>query len=476
MYKLKDEFIYMFVKRGDEVISPSKNKWNQVKNGMVYNYIDPRDWSTEVVMSDFQEHETACFEVPRSWKPHLQTAVEQYGSVDNVDNSFRRSKRFIDWAKVIPKAEKQFPDYGKYVLVHGKCVPVIEAHDWSMNLLKDTKNEQFIVDVKDVGQITIGNYTIGPAGANYANHVLAFAALGNLTGNLRFTLIGPVTEVASATMTENLGGFAFTITSNSNPRGSALRGHLVQVNHNNNLFNYQQEGPGTCIHEYYNIRRTIAGLAGGVAIFDFVGINAEYTHHIRNNVIDGQSLQGSHLVIRDNTPVIYIYSNNLFDVDDSHLWSSVANAANIYTNNSISGTSGVSGAVDMGGTVGTLRNNAIFTTTTDIVRQGACTGENNITGDATGANGYFLVGTGNKINQTPSRAFQSTNAAQGNFLDIKRGGVLDSAGIDSGIAERTRCIRGRPVPNSKGFTSMGAAEISFLPLASKISISTGISI
>ena len=44
MYKLKDEYLYMFVKRGNSVLAPGKNRWLSVMDGMVYNYIDTRDW------------------------------------------------------------------------------------------------------------------------------------------------------------------------------------------------------------------------------------------------------------------------------------------------------------------------------------------------------------------------------------------------------------------------------------------------
>jgi len=90
----------------------------------------------------------------------------------------------------------------------------------------------------------------------------------------------------------------------------------------------------------------------------------------------------------------------------------------------------------------------------------AAIGRYNRSSDATAADvNWGGGGVGNTINAVVAADVQSVNDANAAFFDITDPGALVSAGEANGIAARTTCIRGRPVPNAVPATSVGPAEI-----------------
>jgi hypothetical protein len=107
--------------------------------------------------------------------------------------------------------------------------------------------------------VTAGSYTVG-SGGNYATWYAALSDMYNqtLTGDLTFTQISDVTETqARGSMSPNLGGFRFTITSNSPHYGDITRGWKTTLNYNSSsaywLYPFQITGNNSII-EVKNLR------------------------------------------------------------------------------------------------------------------------------------------------------------------------------------------------------------------------------
>ena len=475
-YQTKPGFLYVPGKRGDGELAPNKPKHLRLFDGMCGGYIDPEDWEIPPCISDYNTGEVLWIEIPKT--EALKTLCVDASqptingnSVDVVDMKnpkFRQNKHFIDFQSLQPHIESQCPDFINKVYEHKHRIPVVKLNSMPAGVVKESKNIPLSRAVrKDVGQITIGTYTIGPGGGDHyptrGGAGGGWAAAGNLTGNLSFVTNGPYTEVAIGTSVVNLNGFALSNPSNLYHGGSPLGGYLIQINHSGFAYSIQNEGPGNFCFCENNIRRTVAGSAANRSIWFTSAILVEFTLKINNNIIDlnrgAIANPGYGFRSTDVTPIVYIYSNYFY----SGLYGVVIDAAtghanSIYSNNNFYDNAG-GGGILLTNNPGIIRNNAFGGNGTDVVQVGGGTGFNNFSSDASCADGNFLAGAGNQINQAViANGWQSVNDAEAAFLDIVQGGILDGAGVaNDALTGRATCIRGRQVPGPNG-TSVGAAE------------------
>ena len=492
-YQTKIGKLYVPCKRGDSIIAPGKPKQIRFFNGMCGGYIDPADWTIPPCLSNYNMGETLWIEVDKTTAAKTfaidagRSAVNGY-SDDTSNPKYRHNKYFIDFQALQPFIEAQCPDFIKKVYEHKKKINVIKLDSLPAEAIKNSKDIDINKElIDDVGQITTGIYTVGPAGGDnyptFGGAGGAHVAMGNLTGNLSLINTGPITEAAFASNAILLGGFTFTNTTNANPLGSPLGVNLIQINHNANFITFQQNGPGNIIVDGLCVRRTAAALNNATALIQTVNMAALPTVIIRNNLFDGNdpalAVVSRGVYIQNSTVAIFqIYNNSIWDG-----WIGIVfdagqtNAANVIANNNIynNASQGINFGDIVG--VGTARNNAIFGNAgTDVRFPNAATARYNYFSDATGADGVWAVGVGNQINQVAAQGWQSVNDAQANFLDIITGGIFDGAGEANALARPT-CIRGRRVPGPNG-TSVGAAEVppAVVLGGSRISIPVSISI
>jgi hypothetical protein len=255
-YEARADKIYMLLQRGDSVIAPNKHPNLRLWDGMV-GYLDPREWQSKVVFSDYWLGEVCVVELPRSRKPMLIEANKSYESAILGPNGFpvtsdvtRRTRGYVDVQSLSPFVSTQIPDLMTRYYKHKTFMPVIDGGALPQSLLLDTKGVDFTKRPlrADVGQITIGNFTIGPVGADYIRYGGvggAWTALGNLTGNLTFTLIGNILDNQGALAVINLGGFTLDNTSSNPHGGDPTAGWLITITAPATFFDMRQEGPGT---------------------------------------------------------------------------------------------------------------------------------------------------------------------------------------------------------------------------------------
>lgn len=312
----------------------------------------------------------------------------------------------------------------------------------------------------DIKAISIGAASVG-IGGTYATLVLAYGDLANLTGDLTFTTISAFVSAALAAGNENLGGFNFLVTSNIDPLADPTRdGNLITINHNGGLCFNSFTGNGTFIIEklftFDAVAQSSPTTGAIYSRMNAAGITATYRRNMMNfgSVVscgirsDGG---GSPLHIHDNT----MYNGKALGTFCLIIDPGDGNVNSIYSNNNIC-SPGTGIALSNNG--GTLRNNIVDGGDACYNTIGGTTGRNNFGSDATGADGNFLAGSGNEINQVVANGWQSLVNTNANYLDITNGGIFDSAGVanDAAIA-RILCGRGRQVPGPNG-TSVGVAE------------------
>ena len=209
-FKLTDDCIWMPVKRGDSGTPLHKKKCQQLFNGMFPGYIDVREWSDPVYISEFNQHECCWIGVPRDWKDIAIQACQPEGvpkEGEPYDNTkYRASSRFMLPEQIAPYAKSQCPDFLTKFYESGVSIKPIKLKALPKTLVKDSKDIDVVsrVLIGDVGALAPGTYTIGPAaGDNYPTYngaggiITAINAGGAMAGDITGNLNGNITEVAS---------------------------------------------------------------------------------------------------------------------------------------------------------------------------------------------------------------------------------------------------------------------------------------
>jgi hypothetical protein len=469
-YQAKSEKIYMLMQRGDSVIAPNKHPNLRMWDGMV-SYLDPQEWRTPVVFSDFWHGEVCIVELPRVWKPVLMEATKsyeslilnQYGYPITGDTS-KRARGYIEPSSFALLAQAQVPDFLTRYYKHKTYMPVINGDAFNQSILLDTKTVDFTKRLlrADVGQITTGSFTVGPGGGDdyprYGGVGAAWTALGNLTGDLDFTTTGAITENASAAGTENLNGFTLSHDSDNHHNGDPTGGHIISYNFDNHGFRPEFEGAGTyrMSHQYFfrQFNNTIA-----YSFHLFINVAVAYNGYVNDILFDGNDKTTRGLTVADNTPRVYTWNCVGWDCSLSAFVNNPAKGTNRTENNVAHSCSGV--GFDAFNTISTWRNNLGIDNGTDFANKGAATGRYNFSTDGTAAGGWGAE-LGNQNNVVAANCVLGVNPAVANYMDILGGGTCDGAGEANDIGDRTVCIRNRAVPGPNG-TSVGAAEVAVTP-------------
>jgi len=322
----------------------------------------------------------------------------------------------------------------------------------------------YIKDKKDVSNpvildrfaASIGDSSVGTAGA-YATFAAAFADIANLTGDLTFTQISDVTETGTSLITEDLGGFTFTVKSNTPHNGDPTQGWVLSNNTTGDLFSFQQEGPGVTDVYGLHIKRITEGASTQSELIYTVTISTGFTFNAHDLLLDGQTYQGGAFRLRDADCNYNVWNCVLWDFDDTDNYGAfrcqevnpaTTKIENITINNAEIGISNTSLAV-------TYKNIVLFNCNDNVYQNTNSIGTNCAT-DA--ADTDFETENNPLENLTPANEFASLDDTQSNFLDIEGSttGSLIDAGTNAQIAADTLGIRGRA--REDGDVSIGAAE------------------
>ena len=488
-YQTRTDKVYMALQRGDEEMSEKKPLQYRLFDGMP-GMIDPQIWTTPPCLSSYNQGETLWVELDRTKENlnFLNNAVQPINN--NVTNpktemnyfSFRRCKNFIDLKDIadLPEVKKAEPDLMLKVRTHKKRIPVLKIKRLPKNLVKDSS----IIDIMrepivETGQITIGLYTVGPAGGDhyptYSGVGGFVAAIGaNQTGNLIGQNTGSITEAAVATIIHNLAGFIFDICSNVDHLGNYNNGHLITVAQNSQMFNMSTEQAGTVnVRLLKFIRIVIASASSRAFVLTSNTLAAGQVINVYRNLGDCNSLGGCFYRTSDRDHIVNVFANMGWNGDYGILLDAAdGNANNVYENNSFYNNSvaGIDASDSIVG--GTFRNNACLGNAADYLNLGGATiGRNNADSDGTAADGNWGgAGSGNQINLVTAAQWESLLHGDGDpFLRPLAGSTLDTAGIGATYATTlingvpqlvTIGAKGRIIPVPTGITHQSHTAIS----------------
>lgn len=482
-YQTKPGFLYIPCKRGDGILAPSKEEQFRIRNGMCGGYIDPEDWVTPPILSRYTQGETLWIEIPKT-KQNKDFCIAAGLPINNTSDSstpgknYRRMANFIDFSQL----PAHVPDFYTDVYEHKKPIPVMALQSIPIESIKNTSlltvNGKDLIP--DVGQITQGNYTVG-AGAGddyptYGGAGGAYAALGNLTGDLSFTTNSAITETATAMATINLNSFTLLNTAALLHLLNTLSGYVVSANFQGIIFDVECEGPGNYIHRNQHVKYLSANAATNISFY-VANIVTACNIILNDLLLDGNGRRGEYGIrINDNTPTLFVYNTTMWEMDIRGIYAAAVNANSVFENITCYNTPGI--GFHLVNQNATMINCAGYANGTDFSGTGSATGINNVSDDATAANGNWNSGTENQINGTPANDFESVSDAGGaNFLLPKTTGLLYGKGASPTIAGHTHY--GNGVAIVTGDVDIGAKGIlraSSSAHKSKTSISTSMGI
>ena len=406
-------------------------------SGEIIDYIDPQDWGEDA--AHILRGNCGAFR-------YFPVSVEEKGTYQSIIADTTTSK-LMDFGKLeAVLGDNKFTE--EFYSKEGAAVILPKFVDYTAKI----KNEKDVNNpaVLDVKSISSGSATVG-SGGDYATWAAAFTDIANLTGNLTFTQISDVTETAESLIREDLGGYAFVCTSNSQHGGNPKAGWLITQNSDDYTFRLQGVGAGSMSLDGVHILSAVAQTGSKSVVF--ANNNDSSTVNINDNLIDCNGGTGHRGIdVRDANVTHQIYNNVVWEAENEGILIVVSNAANLIENNIFYGCN--EGLQFTSDALGVSRNNICVSTTTDFVDISAATGYNNASYDATAANANWGTGTGNIENITPANEFVSTDDTSPYFLKLKDGS-LDGAGATPGIAGNTTGIRGNAMASPP---SIGADE------------------
>lgn len=416
-------------KRNDKQTAPGKEHLG-LKHGDIVQVIDNAEFKDESLENLFSQQMREAFGIiqidPKNvplFKGYARDTGEDWEAAD-----YRPRIKRVDVTKLAALTgvsdvnEKLYTEFG---------VPILNGLLLGEDDLIDATTMYNDIRFPDVKAITSGACTIGAGGAgtNYLTWVLFYADLAGLTGDITATQVNDTSET-QAVITESLNSYTITHVSDTDHLGDATAGWISSLTTDRRLFDVSCEGSGDMIYEKLNLKRTTTAANGLEAFWRAYTIGTAFNLRIRRNIVNLNSLIGAGLRSQDNTPVILMSANMIFDASTGtgiQIDSSDGNASSVYENNSIHD---MTDGVNMASNGGTLRNNAIMGMSSNAFENvGGATGYNNGTDDATGEDADFSTGSGNLSNLTIGDEWQSVTPSDGDtYLKPKSGGNI----IDDG--------------------------------------------
>ena len=248
--------------------------------------------------------------------------------------------------------------------------------------------------IGDRNAITSGSANIG-SGETYTTITSALADIGNLTGNLTFTVTSNTSETLNWTATaENLNGYTLKFTADAYHAGVLNAGRKASMTGNGRIFLLEVEGSGGVIIEKLECTKTDARAASKfICVEDVVtGWSGEFSYLI----CDGQDSLDCLIEINDAQVSADVWGCGCYDIH-FYSFSYDALAGGSICENCTSRDSNGSGFYGGGGANCTIRNCAAVDSgwNSDFDTIGSATGYNNASSDDTGDDGNWGTGSGN---------------------------------------------------------------------------------
>jgi len=236
---------------------------------------------------------------------------------------------------------------------------------------------------------------------------------------------------------------------------------------------YASGGSGLIEVENLAVRATGGSVANGTVSFELAA-SCTATVKVHDMIFDGNSQSHNFVQLVSNNASAAVYAWNIVGVDGGD------NAVRIIRNNGTAGLENIwvsgcgyfgincsSTAVDVRNCISTGNSGA------DFANISAATGTNNLSGDATAANGNWASGSGNTANDSGiTDYFVSTSISSRYFLRVIEGTAPANGGTATAIADNTAGIRGNTRPRSGPLYSIGPDEFATLG-AQTLSVGSG---
>ena len=425
--EIVESYGFVYVKVGDQLSDRG------IKHGMVVCYTDPAEYNP--IISAHTKTVFAVLKVPAAWKDGILSTPTDEAHV----------KRFwidLDELEILT---------GRTGLVDSlfskNPVNIIDCMDLSPTIFRSTIVYNYDRPIiNDVNAVSSGSYTVG-SGGDYIAMSLAFADTANLTGNLTFTQISDITETASASVTEDLGGYTFTVTNNVELKGDLNNRFKLRLLHTTDGFDIQCEGPGVFDFGLLNIQSVSNSQLN--TMFRIRSVTTEFTCNIHDNLFDGNSKVYTILNINEATPLINIKNNYFWENKGTFdmVNTPAINSASRIENNVFYNSSYIN--LDLTSQLVTLKNNVFIDgAVSDLAGVSNAIAFMNATSDATGEDSDFGVGINNKTNIVSVDEFISLDDTSPDFLKLKEAATIRNAGIKPSIITNTTGIRGNNRPHT----------------------------
>jgi len=260
----------------------------------------------------------------------------------------------------------------------------------------DFEEELFAPKVKDVRAWVGGSVTVGTnLGDDYATWEALGADDGEFTSDGTATQTSAITETGQCVLTTDLGGYTMTLD---------FGDFLLKNSFSGNGIFYVSSGIGRVDIKNLNFLRTADATNTVYAIFRMLDSGTRTkTCRFINCKIDGGGYSGTGIYYGNVNDTVYIYGTIIsnctrgINIGDLQAASKIENCT-IHNCNV---------GLDAGNKACTLNNNYISDCTTCIDNNGAATGYNNYTEDATGADANWATGSGNQTNQVFADQFET---------------------------------------------------------------------
>ena len=427
--KQKFDYGFVFYKVGD------KEAVDGIKDGMVADIRNPN--LHDCNFSDWEKKVYCIKKVPLAKIIELENF--DFDSIKDIKGF--KAREYIVFDEL--QTETGIKDLVKD-LRSSKVVDIVDCTQLP-DIDKDIKDypdkEAIIIDKNAV---TSGSYTYG-SGGSYSTRALAYADIGNLTGNLTFTAISAITETSVSQFSENLGGYLLTdnlggYTSSTNYNGSSIL--CVGSNGSFRITN------GT-IKVIYNLTVSYGTIALTTAAS---GINWQ----VDNLIIDGDSQNGRiGLYFNDANCTLNAYNIIAYDMQIAGVKMDVVGTGaivieNCIADNCVTGFGCDDYAFSLKNCVGINNTTADFAQTASLATFTSCASED-ATGSAVGVQSI-----------TPSNEFISTTFGNADYLKPLDTPIIGNGGVSPSIVANTSGLGGNARPHTTITTdkySIGAYEL-----------------
>lgn len=429
--------IAVVIKIGDN------NVWRHLQ---VVTYIDNSEWDVTPVLSDHMGKVYGIIELPRASVPDLKNILTlNQAYMDAGSNNRYVLDEYVVGAGKIAEWQSALT-----------IAPVAQTGVW---VFKD--EDLGPPGIPDFNIVTAGSYTCG-GGGDYATFTAAVADTGDQTGDLTFTLISSITENSAIASNHDNNGFNYTMTSSSSHLGDPTAGNIVSANHAGSSIAHNMNGLGVVDVGNFTLKALVV-IGASFGIVRPRSRTAGQVNKYHDLMLDGNGQTGNSfraVACTDGDPDVRIWNCVMWGIPSNcvHIGSAMPNGFLIENCTLYNNAGGNRGIVANNVATVTVRNCAVYDwDTVCYASKSNATGINNVSSDLS-ATGGWGVEAGAITGAVVGNDTQSTDDTNSAYMDITEGGGLDGAGVVNTIADRTTCIRGRPVPGPNG-TSIGAAEI-----------------